>query len=234
MQTGEEFPIFQDREDIKWGQNWKLRLEETIDDVTFLIPILTPTFFKSSHCRKELERFIEREKELGRNDLILPVYYVSSKPMDDEKKRAIDELAALLASRQLMDWRDLRFEPLTSPEVGKRMAKLALQISDALERVQEKKEVKKPPDRKRKVSEASEQEVSEPAREMGEAARKSIARTEPPTRVVDQMHRGDHTSITEAIKAAKSGDRILVRHGLYKEGLIMDKPIEIMGGWRYE
>jgi hypothetical protein len=64
MQTGDEFPIFQDREDIKWGQNWKERLEETIDDVTFLIPILTPKFFKSPHCREELERFIEREKEL--------------------------------------------------------------------------------------------------------------------------------------------------------------------------
>jgi cobaltochelatase CobT len=49
MQTGDEFPIFQDREDIKWGQNWKERLEETIDDVTFLIPILTPKFFKSPH-----------------------------------------------------------------------------------------------------------------------------------------------------------------------------------------
>ncbi len=229
MQTGDEFPIFQDREDIKWGQTWKERLEETIDDVTFLIPILTPTFFKSSHCREELEQFIEREKELGRNDLILPVYYVSSKPLDDEKKRAIDELAVILASRQLMDWRDLRFEPLTTPEVGKRMAKFALQICDALERVQEKKKVKKPPERKRKVSEASEQEVSEPAREMGEATRKLIARTEPPTLVVDQMHRGDHTTITEAINAAEPGDRILVRPGLYKEGLLIDKPIEIIG-----
>lgn len=229
MQTGEDFPIFQDREDIKWGQNWKERLEETIDDVTFLIPILTPTFFKSPHCREELERFIEREKELGRNDLILPVYYVSCKPLDDEEKRAGDELAVLLASRQFMDWRDLRFEPLTSSEIGKRMVKLALQICDALERVHEKKKVQKPPDRKRKVSIVSEQEVSEPAHEMGEATPKSIARTEPPTRVVDQMHRGDHTTITDAIKAARPGDRILIRPGLYKEGLVMDKPVEIMG-----
>jgi hypothetical protein len=64
---------------------------------------------------------------------------VSSKPLDDEEKRATDELAKLLASRQFTDWRDIRFESLTSPEVGKRMAKLALQISEALERVQEKK-----------------------------------------------------------------------------------------------
>jgi F-box protein 11 len=228
MQTGEEFPIFQDRNDIKWGQNWKERLEETIDEVTFLIPIITPTFFKSKYCYEELERFIEREKELDRNDLILPVYYVSSKLLDDEEKRASDKLATLLASRQFMDWRDLRFEPFTLPEVGKRMAKLALQICDALERVQEKK-MEKPQDRKRKLSGALEQEISEPAREMSEATSKSIARTEPPTRVVDQMYRGDHTTITEAIKVAKPGDRILIRPGLYKEGLVVDKPVEIIG-----
>jgi pectin methylesterase-like acyl-CoA thioesterase len=109
------------------------------------------------------------------------------------------------------------------------MVKLALQISEALERVQEKKKADKLSDRKHKVNEASQQEVSEPARDMGEATRRSTARTEPPTRVVDQLHRGDHTTITDAIKAAKPGDRILVRPGLYKEGLVMDKPVEIMG-----
>ena len=51
MQTGEEFPIFQDRNDIKWGQNWKQRVEESLDRYTFLIPVITPGFFKSSNCR---------------------------------------------------------------------------------------------------------------------------------------------------------------------------------------
>ena len=31
MQTGDEFPIFQDRNDIVWGQNWRKRIEETLD-----------------------------------------------------------------------------------------------------------------------------------------------------------------------------------------------------------
>ncbi|PXF61383.1 MAG: hypothetical protein C4B59_03855 [Candidatus Methanogaster sp.] len=73
-QIGEEFSIFQDREDIRWGQNWKKRIEESIDEVTFLIPIITPSFFRSPYCRDELQRFLEREKELGRNDLVLPIY----------------------------------------------------------------------------------------------------------------------------------------------------------------
>ena len=43
------------------------------------------------------------------------------------------------------------------------------------------------------------------------------------------MHRGDHPTITDAVKAANPGDRILVRPGLYEEGLVMDKPLEIIG-----
>jgi parallel beta-helix repeat protein len=49
------------------------------------------------------------------------------------------------------------------------------------------------------------------------------------TRVVDAMYRGDHVTITEAIEVAAAGDRILVRPGLYEEGLVVDKPLEIVG-----
>ena len=65
--------------------------------------------------------------------------------------------------------------------------------------------------------------------ESREITRRPSAKTEPPIRVVDQMHRGDRTTITEAIEAANPGDRILVRPGLYNEGLVIDKPLEIIG-----
>lgn len=39
----------------------------------------------------------------------------------------------------------------------------------------------------------------------------------------------DHPMITKAIEAANPGDRILIRPGLYREGLVMDKPLEIIG-----
>jgi cobaltochelatase CobT len=51
LQTGSEFPIFQDRKDIAWGQQWQQRIHESLDAVTFLIPILTPDFFKREACR---------------------------------------------------------------------------------------------------------------------------------------------------------------------------------------
>jgi hypothetical protein len=45
LYTGEEdFAIFQDREDIRWGQQWRSRIEDSLNDVTFLIPIITRVF----------------------------------------------------------------------------------------------------------------------------------------------------------------------------------------------
>jgi len=111
MQTGEEFPIFQDRNDISWGQNWQKRIDDSIDHSTFLICILTPGFFKSVACRKEVERFVEREKKLGRADLILAVYYVECLQLRDRKQIEKDKIGKLVFTRQYVDWRELRFEP---------------------------------------------------------------------------------------------------------------------------
>ena len=235
VQIGEEFLIFQDRKDILWGQNWKKRIEESLDEVTFLIPIITPSFFNSPACSDELQRFLEREKELGRNDLVLPIYYVDCPLLNDEEKRAGDELAQVIAARQYADWRELRHEPFTSPQVGKTLAQLAVQIRDALERVQASEKIDVPEQdagvthlSARKPSHRSLSDI-ESVIERGRPTRGPFAKTEPPIRVVDPMHRGDHLTITEAIEAANPGDRILVRPGLYQEGLVIDKPLEIIG-----
>jgi hypothetical protein len=135
VQTGEEFYIFQDRKDIGWGENWEHRIDESIDAVTFLIPIITPSYFKSEACRNELARFLEREKKQGRNDLILPIYYVNTPLLNDPEKLATDELAQVIASHQYADWRHLRFEPFSSSQVGKALEQLAIQIRQALERI---------------------------------------------------------------------------------------------------
>lgn len=125
MHTGESFPIFQDR-NIQWGQPWKERIEERIDASTFLIAIITPSYFKSQACRDEFELFLKREKKLKRNDLILPLLYVDTPTLSDEKKRAKDSIAKEIAKRQWADWRDLRHEPWMTPDVGKRLAKIAM------------------------------------------------------------------------------------------------------------
>lgn len=214
VQTGEPFQIFQDRNDIAWGQRWRARIEESLDAATFLIAVITPGFFKRAECRKELQRFLDREEKLGRGDLILPVYYVNTPAFNDEAKRKSDPLMQLIAGRQHADWRDLRFEPWTSPQVGKTIAVMAQQIVAALERQPARPVAAS-------ASEATQQHTPEETR--------LAPKSEPPTRIVDPLHRGDHATVSEAVKAAKPGDRILVRPGLYAEAVIIDKPIEILG-----
>lgn len=238
MQSGEKFDIFQDRNDIAWGQQWKERIEESIDAATFLIPIITPRFFKSPPCRDELERFLDREKRLKRADLILPVYYVDWPTLNDEKKRKTDPLAIVIAERQYADWRELRFEPLTAPQIGKMLANLAKQIVDALERQQPQRNSTKArgKNRRNKIRTATKDRASaespeqlESQAQSVEAIRRSVAKTEPTTLIVDALHRGDHPTLRAAIAAAQPGNRILVRPGLYREGIVITKPVEIIG-----
>lgn len=108
LQTGERaFRIFQDRRDLQWGDSWRDRIEAAIDGSTYLLPLIQPLFFTSEECCRELERFAEREARLGRNDLILPIYYIS---VSDMSERSSEPLKALIARRQYEDWRKLRNE----------------------------------------------------------------------------------------------------------------------------
>jgi len=115
--------------------NWKELITKSIDNATFLIPIITPGFFKSKNCREELELFIKREKDLKRNDLILPVYYVSTPLIDNPENRIKDNLAQIIADHQFADWRKLRFEDMNSIRIKEALEGLAIQIRKAMERL---------------------------------------------------------------------------------------------------
>jgi len=223
-QTGKEFAIFQDRNDIGWGQNWQRRIDEALDAVTLLVVIITPSLFHSPACRAEFQRFRDREDALGRSDLILPVYYINAREVDDPGLREADEMAGVLSSRQYADWRELRFEQLTSTQVRKAIAQLASRMRDTFWR---------PADA---PSDGAFVAVSETALEVPQSQTAEplpsagiTGKTEPPTHVVDPYQQGDFVTVAAAIAAAQPGDRILVRPGLYAEGLVVDKPLEILG-----
>ncbi|MFO1433951.1 MAG: hypothetical protein U1F76_28295 [Candidatus Competibacteraceae bacterium] len=93
---------------------------------------ISPSFFASPECRREVERFIEREKALNRNDLILPVYYLEYPSLSDEAAAQHDPLVRLFSNRQYADWCGLRFTSLNSKTVRQAMAGLAQRIRDAI------------------------------------------------------------------------------------------------------
>jgi parallel beta-helix repeat protein len=227
QQTTEEFPIFQDINDIEWGQQWRRAIEGTLDIVTFLIAIITPNFFKSQPCRDELDRFLKHEKALGRDDLVLPVYYIESSVFNNARQPDADPLATILADHNYVDWRELRTASFTSAQVAGMIETMAKRIVKALGRGG--------PGASPAAAKPAAPSPSAENLERLEAAaslefpRSPTAKTEPPTIIVDAMYRGDYPTLTEALTAAIPGTRIIVRPGLYRESIVIDKPIEIIG-----
>ena len=137
MLTGEVFPIFQDREDILVGQRWRDRILNTINGSTLLIVIITPSFLRSSSCREEVQLFVERERRLNRDDLIIPLLYVRTPGLDHPE----DEVAEDLKNRQFFPWQDLRFEDIDSKEIRIEVNRLAEHVVKAIQRSKESGEV---------------------------------------------------------------------------------------------
>ena len=103
-----DFNIFQDVDDMGAGDHWPSMLDAMAREARFFIPILTPRYFNSPACRDELEKFIEAEKAVGRNDLILPILFRNCPILHEASLRAGDDLALVLHERQRVDWRGLR------------------------------------------------------------------------------------------------------------------------------
>lgn len=129
IQAGQPFPIFQDRGGIPWGRAWREQVDEALDGSTFLIPILTPSFFRSEECTREAERFLDREEQLGRTNLILPIYYLRCREMEGQVP---SDLATRLRTRQWVDWRQTRLHQIESDAVRRAIAALADKVTDAL------------------------------------------------------------------------------------------------------
>ena len=133
MHTGRRFQIFQDRNDLAWGQQWADRIDATLSEVTFLIPVITPSFMKSPACRKEYTTFLQREQSLGTNQLILPLYYLTTDEI--ENANTTDEIAISIRERQYSDWRGLRFSHIDSSEVARHLSDQALMVKARMKEV---------------------------------------------------------------------------------------------------
>jgi CheY-like chemotaxis protein len=135
--TGEtSFQVFQDIDGIVIGENWEKKLEEAIHGSSFFVPMLSPLFFNSKHCREEVEKFLEHERALNRSDLILPIYFLTTAKLEKEEEKTKDPLATEFAKRQLFDWRQQANVPLQDPAGRQAILALAGAVANALERLE--------------------------------------------------------------------------------------------------
>ena len=220
------FEIFQDRHDIRVGQQWRDRIEQALDSTTLLIAFLTPSFFASEYCRDELKQFLEREKRLQRNDLIFPVLYVPVPALRDTRTSG-DWLIEQMKARQTADWTMLRFLELESADVRRAVNSLANQIEAVMAPLREQA-LRQAAETSAAVPASQAEAHTEQTTQSGQTAQPTGMVTSPTVRIVDGL-RGPHLTVSDAVRAARPGDRIIIRPGTYDGGIVLDKPLELLG-----
>jgi DNA repair ATPase RecN len=129
MLTGEPLALFLDKDALKWGEEWRDTIDASLASVAFFIPVLTPRYFMSAECRRELQFFARKATSLGIKELILPLLYVDVPALQDAT--TMDDLATLVRTFQWEDWRELRFAEPTAETYRRRVASLAERIVEA-------------------------------------------------------------------------------------------------------
>jgi hypothetical protein len=125
--------LFQDVATIPYGADWAKAIGAALAESSFLIPIVSPAFLHSEWCCKEVMAFDQRQRALGRDDLIFPFYYVDIEDMAPGEAHD-PAVLALLKSKQRFDFRALRRKSPESEEVADGLAALAEAIRKALRR----------------------------------------------------------------------------------------------------
>jgi predicted secreted protein len=141
IQTAEKLDLFVDRDSIEWGEAWKARIDSAIAGTTFFIPILTPSYFESPECRRELLKFAREARLLGLAELLMPIYWVRVSALDDSPETSSDEAVRLVAAYNRETLREERMEDRGSSTYRKAVSRLAEKLANRTQRAQEVKDV---------------------------------------------------------------------------------------------
>jgi hypothetical protein len=129
MQTAESIQLFLDRDDLDWGDAWREVIDEALASVAFFVPVVTPRFFKSVECRRELTQFAKRASALGVKELIMPILWIDVPDLEDSDKR--DDVMDMIVDFQWEPWIELRHAPRESSEYTRAVAKLVARLVKA-------------------------------------------------------------------------------------------------------
>ena len=123
LRIGEPVTVFYYRTALA-GEKWEAEITQALGEDTFLIPILTPSYFKNANARRELEWCLDRETRLG-SPRIFPVYLIDTPLLVDRSSPPADPLAWSVAQHQWVDWRKMRFGSFDSPVVLRSISQFA-------------------------------------------------------------------------------------------------------------
>ena len=120
-----DIEIFQDRDDIEPGDPWKARLQKAIDEAVFLIPVITPLFFKSDFCREEFSRFWDKADADPQAARIIPIYWRNCYEVEKTAPDHGDPLVDAVKAIHYDDWRELRFSAIDAPAMRRKIHDMA-------------------------------------------------------------------------------------------------------------
>jgi len=132
--TGRQLHIFIDRSHIDWGEVWRERVATGLMATTFFIPVITPRYFAREECRREFRDFLAHAKSLGLEEFLLPILYV---PVTGLVEDSNDELVAIVARTQFVDWTKMRLLDVESPGYRRELNSLAVRLAQIEEKLSE-------------------------------------------------------------------------------------------------
>jgi hypothetical protein len=127
------FRLWQDKEAIAPGKLWESEIKAAIEQAVFFIPIVTPTAVKSQFCKHEFDGFLARERALGRDDLVFPIYYIRVPALENDAEWRADPVLSVIGQRQWTDWRDLRLLDVQETRVREAVAQFCARIVETLQ-----------------------------------------------------------------------------------------------------
>lgn len=135
--TGTDLDLFFDRDSLKWGDEWKDKIDSSIHGTTFFIPIITPSYLASEACREEFLSFWKKSSESGLGELLLPIIYA---PVEFDVS-SDDEIIAIVSRVQSEIWNEIRLEEESSSIYKKSLNGLANRLKEIAARVDTKPEM---------------------------------------------------------------------------------------------
>lgn len=131
--TGATIQIFTDSAEILWGQDFRARLSESIQETTFFIPVLSPTYFMRDECRSELRQFVTSASSLGLEQLLLSIRYFQ---VPDLREGSSDELKDIAARMQFEPWDSYRLLDESGERYRTAVNKLATRLVQLTENLE--------------------------------------------------------------------------------------------------
>lgn len=133
LATGTDLTLHASRNDPQWAAEWQDRVANGLDSATFLVPVITPRYFRDPACRQELIDFTTAARAHGAPELVLPIVYTHVRALTDPADR--DEAVGLVRRMRYEKWHDLRTDDEATAAHRRAVLRLTARLSAIVDRI---------------------------------------------------------------------------------------------------